>query len=84
MYLGDISLLSNWLWSVRLPRLVRLSSPGTGGRRRLWKVLWIAWVERMIKERMLSTRPKAGNNGKEDTTKKEIDCNEPSRGRVNL
>ena len=38
----------------------------------------------MIKERMLSTRLKAGNNGKEDTTKKEIDCNEPSRGRVNL
>ena len=27
---------------------------------------------------------KAGNTGKEDTTKKEIDCNEPSRGRVNL
>ena len=53
-------------------------------QRRLWKVLWTAWVERMIKERMLSTRPKAGNNGKEDTTKQEIDCHEPSRGRVNL
>ena len=61
-------------------------TPITGhrSRRRLCKVLWTAWVERMIKERMLSTRPKAGNNGKEDTTKKEIDCNEPSRGRVNL
>ena len=34
--------------------LIRLSSPGTGGRKRLCKVLWTAWVERMIKERMLS------------------------------
>ena len=28
--------------------LIRLSSPGTGGRKRLCKVLWTAWVERMI------------------------------------
>ena len=27
-------------------------------RRRLWKVLWTAWVERMMKERMLPTNPK--------------------------
>ena len=50
----------------------------------MWKVLWTAWVKRMIKERVFSTRLKVGNNGKEGTTKKEIDCNEPSRGRVNL
>ena len=27
-------------------------------RRRLWNVLWTAWVERMTKERILPTRPK--------------------------
>ena len=27
-------------------------------RRRLWKVFWTAWVERMTKERMLPTNPK--------------------------
>ena len=61
MYPG-YSILFHWLWFVSLPRLVRFPSPGTGGRRRLCTVLWTAWVEGIIQERMLSTRFKAGNN----------------------
>ena len=62
MYPGYVSILFHWLWSVSLPRLIRFPSPGTGGRRRLCTVLWTAWVEGIILERMLSTRFKAGNN----------------------
>ena len=48
-------------------------------RRRLWKVLWTAWVERMTKEKMLPTSPKMATTARRTPPRRKLNVENQER-----